>query len=201
MESKAAKGENLTPKTSTGKRAGLIRPGQDLVVAGFAGYAGTLEIAGRKRKELLSWFTGSYLDRIAETESGIWNGIPGRWKAVGVTDGEPAGEGGILTALWNLSGAHRLGIEFSLSLIPVRQSTIEICERYGLNPYRLYSKGCWLFAAGHGGDLVRIIESEGGCGAVIGKVTQGKGRRINHGESTGYLERPAVDEIYKLFRR
>lgn len=182
-------------------RAGSMRPGQDLVVAGYAGYAGAVRIVGLRREELLSQFSEAYLERITMDGSGIWNGTPDRWNALGVTDGEPAGEGGILTALWNLSGDHGMGIEFSLRLIPVRQSTIEICERYGLNPYRLYSEGCQLFAADHGGQLVRILECEGSCGAVIGRVIRGSSRIVDHGEHTGYLERPADDEINKIFRR
>ena len=43
---------------------GLMRPGQNLVVAGYAGYAGTIAIVRQKREELLQWFTKGYLDRI-----------------------------------------------------------------------------------------------------------------------------------------
>ena len=43
-----------------------MRPGQNLVVAGYAGYAGTIAIVRQKREELLQWFTKGYLDRIME---------------------------------------------------------------------------------------------------------------------------------------
>ncbi len=48
-------------------------------------------------------------------------------------------EGGILTAIWNLTGAYETGVEFYLRQIPMRQETVEVCERLELNPYRLYS--------------------------------------------------------------
>ena len=117
---------------------------------------------------------------------------------MGATEGEPAGEGVILSALWNLSGAYMTGIEFSLRQIPVKQETIEVCERYDLNPYRLYSDGCLLFVTDNGGEMVLALEREGIHAAVIGRVTEGIGRIIRHGESSGYLDRPAEDEIHKV---
>ena len=36
-----------------------MRPGQNLVVEGYAGYAGTIAIVRQKREELLQWFTKS----------------------------------------------------------------------------------------------------------------------------------------------
>ena len=180
------------------ENTGRMEPGQNLVVAGYAGYAGTVEIVRQKHGELLTWFTESYLDRIMENEDGTLSGNLERWKAFGATECEPAGEGGILSALWNLSGAYMTGIEFSLRQIPVKQETIEVCERYNLNPYRLYSDGCLLFVTDNGGEMVLSLEREGLHAAVIGRVTEGIGRIIRQGERTGYLDRPAADEIHKV---
>ena len=91
---------------------GLMRPGQNLVVAGYAGYAGTIAIVRQKREELLQWFTKGYLDRIMENEDGTLSGNLEQWKALGATECEPAGEGGILSALWNLSGAYMTASNF-----------------------------------------------------------------------------------------
>lgn len=197
MEAKGQRTSNTTPC----QRDGFMMSGQDLVVAGFAGHAGTVEIVRQRREELLLRFRETYLEKITKARGRAWNGILKGWESTGVTAWEPVGEGGILAALWNLSGANGVGIEFSLSLIPVRQSTIEICEWYDLNPYRLYSVGCFLYAAHNGGRLVCMLEEEGSFGAVIGRVTRGRSRIIKHGESRGYLERPAEDEIHKLSRR
>lgn len=180
------------------ENTGCMKPGQNLVVAGYAGYAGTVEIVKQKREELLTWFTESYLDGMMENEDGTLSGNLERWKVFGATECEPAGEGGILAALWNLSGAYMTGIEFSLRRIPVKQESIEICERYDLNPYRLYSDGCLLFVTDNGGEMVQALEREGIHAAVIGRVTEGIGRIISHGESTGYLDRPSEDEIHKV---
>lgn len=180
------------------ENTGTMRPGQDLVVAGFAGLAGTVILAHIERTSLMRWFSGEYLDMIAGHEMTAWNGNLDYWKPFGATECEPAGEGGILTALWNLSGAYETGIEFSLRRIPVKQETIEVCERLELNPYRLYSKGCCLLAADNGGQMVEALSREGIFARVIGKVNRGIAREILSAEGHGYLDRPQPDEMKKV---
>lgn len=177
---------------------GIIRPGQDLVIAGYAGLSGTIKIAGHKKEELYQWFSRDYVNRILDqegTEPAIDFSDLKRW---GATEWEPSGEGGILKTLWDLSGAYMTGIRFSLRRIPVRQETIELCERYDLNPYRLFSAGCLLMTADNGADLLESLKENGIHGAVIGKVTEGIGRVLVHGDSVGYLDRPTKDELYKV---
>ncbi len=182
---------------------GTMRPGQDLVVAGYAGLMGTIEAVAYKKEELLHKFSRSYVNNILEQEPNIlkmntfkWN--LEQWRELGATECEPVTEGGILTALWNLSGAYMTGIEFALRQIPVKQETIEVCEFFDLNPYRLKSDGCFLLVADNGNDLVTALRDQGIDSAVIGKVRDGIKRIINHGESVGYLDRPTEDELHKI---
>lgn len=177
---------------------GSMKPGQDLVVAGFAGLKGSRVIASAKRKELMLWFAEDYIDRMAKnSETEIICDLE-QWKEFGAAECEPVKEGGILAALWNLSGAYQTGIECSLRLIPVRQETIEICERYDLNPYRLLSEHCFLMAAQHGADLVTMLGIHHIPAVVIGKVNPGIKRVIHNGETRGFLDRPAKDELKKV---
>ncbi len=180
------------------ENTGTMRPGQDLVVAGFAGLAGTVLLTRMQRKRLESWFSDEYLELILSHEKVAWSGNLEYWKTFGATECEPAGEGGILTALWNLSGAYETGIEFSLRQIPVKQETIEVCERLELNPYRLYSKGCCLLVADNGGQMVKALAGEGIFAQVIGKVNRGIAREILSAEGHGYLDRPQLDEMKKV---
>lgn len=180
---------------------GMMSPGQDLVVAGYAGLAGTVRIARIKRQELRSWFSEDYVKQILEEEPQAFAGSLKQWEKYGAREWEPSGEGGILKTLWDLSGAYETGIEFTLSLIPIKQETIEVCERYDLNPYRLLSIGCLLFTADNGGDLVKALHEKGVNAAVVGKVTKGISRVMVHGKDKGFLERPTADEFYKVINK
>lgn len=179
------------------ENTGFMSSGQDLVVAGYIGRSGTMEIVRHKREELLQWFSKDYLDQIMHEGETVPVDFYKVYKEYGATECEPVSEGGILAAVWNLSGAYRVGIEFSLRKIPIKQNTIEICERFELNPYRLLSGNCFLLTSDNGGDLVREFNKKGISCSVIGKVTHGMKRIIDHGGSKGYLDRPTEDELYK----
>ena len=186
-----------------------MRPGQDLVVAGYAGLAGSCRIAVERAGELGQWFPASYIDELQKSDSVMARLCEMRvptarqsyWAALGASEWEEAGEGGIYTALWNLSGAYMLGFTVDLRKIPVKQGTIEICERYGLNPYRLLSNGCMVLAADNGGRLADRLAAEGAAAAVIGYVCEGVTREVTYGEVRGFMERPREDELLLLERR
>lgn len=63
------------------------------------------------------------------------------------------GTGGVLAGLWKMAEAGETGIQADLRKIPVRQETIEICERFDLNPYRLFSEGALLIGTQNGRSL------------------------------------------------
>lgn len=182
------------------EQEGLMRPGQDLIMAGWAGLEGTRIMAGEAQALTEARFCRSFL-------RGIWTSEEGpalRWaqEAMGtvITAYTEVGEGGVLAALWNLSGSHRAGISFDLRRIPVRQVTVELCELFGLNPYRLLTGGAFVAAADNGALAVRAMSSQGIAGAVIGQVTEGEARRMSHGsEEAGFLERPQPDEIERFY--
>jgi len=114
-----------------------------------------------------------------------------------ITEAEPIGEGGVLKAIWNLTGAYETGVRFALRQIPVTQATVEICERFELNPYRLYSSSCALLASENGGRLAEKLKARGIEAAVIGAVRKGIAREMIVQEGQGFLERPQPDELLK----
>lgn len=179
---------------------GELKAGYDLVMAGFAGREGARRVARARREELLMQFTEDYIRQILEEDEYEICGKDHLWRTLGASEWEETGEGGIFTALWTLSGAYGKGFEVNLHKIPVRQETIEICERYDLNPYRLYSKNAVLLAACNGGQLAEALRRQGIPGAVIGTVSSGIGREICYGEVHGFMERPRQDEIYKILK-
>lgn len=182
------------------ENTGLLRPGQDLVIAGYAGLAGTCRIITERKQELLQWFSEDYLEQTLELGRQCCDRNIS-FAQYGALEYEEAGEGGIFTAIWNLSGAYETGMEIILRQIPICQETIEICERYELNPYRLYSKGCWLLSADNGGRLVRGLEQQGIAARTAGQVSTGISREIINGQIRGYLERPQPDELLKVINK
>ncbi|MCI8515303.1 MAG: AIR synthase [Hungatella sp.] len=177
---------------------GTLEAGQDLVAAGYAGLEGARRIAKAREAELSAWFSRTYIERMQQGTGRIIDEDSVPWREYGATEWECAGEGGIFTALWNLSGAYRRGFQVDLYRIPVRQDTIEVCERYELNPYRLYSKNCVIAAADNGYHLAERLIREGIPAAVIGVVSRGIGREIHYGQVRGFLERPREDELVSV---
>jgi hydrogenase expression/formation protein HypE len=178
--------------------SGRMEPGEDLVVAGYMGQKGTRELIRVFEKELSQWFSKRFLqEAVTEVQPDIASHLQ-KLMELGATETEPAGEGGIFKAIWDLSGAYRIGLTFFPRKIPVRQSTIEICERCGCNPYRLFCENCLVLAAENGGQIVEACADLGIPAAVIGHVEKGSVRKIRHGEETGYLERPGEDELYRV---
>lgn len=175
-----------------------MEPGQDLVAAGFAGLEGARQIALARRKELTQWFSDRFIMEMQQEQVPAIDSGSHDWKSLGAAEWEEAGEGGIYTALWNISGAYMLGFTVDLLRIPVKQSTIEVCERYGLNPYRLFSRNCMVFAAEHGERLTEALAEQGITAGIIGRVNPGIGREIVYGQVRGFMERPREDELYRI---
>ena len=99
-----------------------------------------------------------------------------------------------------MSGIYQTGVEVDLRLILMRQVTVELCERYGLEsiPPAVRKLFFWA-AADQGGRLVRLLGEAGIPAGVIGWARKGDARRIRHGEEeAGYLERPQPDELRRM---
>lgn len=178
--------------------SGIFSPGQDLVVVGVIGKKGVRTAVEKKRQMLEERFCGAFMRNLDAALGEKMDLNPDVLASLGATEWEYVEEGGILAALWNISGAYEQGITFSLLKMPVRQEMIEVCELCDLNPYRLWCGECVLMAVNHGEDMVQALADKGIRAAVIGKVEKGIARKMTGVGGTGYLERPQPDEIYKL---
>ena len=83
-------------------------------------------------------------------------------------------------------------MDVELRRIPIRQETIEVCERLDVDPYKLEAKGSVLIGTAQGDALVRELEAHGIHAAVIGYADSGNDRLLHSGEITRYLERPRL---------
>lgn len=109
-----------------------------------------------------------------------------------------AGEGGILAALWKMAEASQTGLNVDLRKIPVRQETIEICERLDVNPYKLFSRGCLLAGMKNGTAFVNECRQRGYLARIIGETNDRNDRLLYSGENARYLERPGKDELSRF---
>ena len=108
-------------------------------------------------------------------------------------------EGGVYGALWEISKASGVGVEVCIEDIPLRQHTIEFCERYDLNPYQLISSGSMLITTDHGRTLVNELEQAGIKATIIGHTTDSRDKVIYRQGKAANLEAPRQDELYKIY--
>ena len=218
-----------TTAAGTTAVSGIMEAGQDLVAAGYIALKGTSVIAAEKEKELLARFTAQFVKRCqslyeirglfqlpgisaSETTEGITTegiaieGIATEVSAAQVFESSGAGswclagEGGIMTALWDYFDGFGLGFEMELRRLPILQETVEVCEVFDVNPYRLQSEGCALLTAANGGALVSKLEKKGIHAVVLGRTQTGIKRQIYNGGIQTFLDRPKPDELYKVLQ-
>ena len=180
-------------------KAGKALPQQDVVMTKWLGIEGTAVIADRKAKELEERYPLSIIEEAASFDR-YFSVIPEA--ATAVKSGASAmcvvREGGIFGALWKFAQDSGVGLVIDLRKIPVRQETIEVCEFYDINPYKLIAGGSLLIATDNGGQLVSKLTEKGIPATVIGKTTDGNDRILQNGDEIRYLEPAREDEIYKI---
>lgn len=194
-----ATGISISPKEQEWYRE-TMRAGQDIVLTKWAGMEGMLRIAEEKKEELGRRFAPVFLRQINDFGKEICAireiDIA---KSVGVSAIREAGEGGIFAALWRLAKEARTGLTADLKKIPVLQETIEVCEYFHLNPYQLASAGSLLIVSDNGSLLMDTLRANGLEASMIGRLTDNNDKIIKNGEEQRYIDRPAPDELNRIF--
>lgn len=177
-----------------------VEPGQELVVTKWIGLEATTIIAKEKESELLKKLPAHLVDT-AKSFDQLLSVLPEAKiaKQLGASAMHDITEGGVFGALWEMGSGAGVGLDIDLKKIPIRQETVEVCERFGLNPYIIMSSGSMLIAVRDGNQLVRTLEQAGIHAAVIGKATDNKERILRNGEDFRYLDKPQTDELYKIY--
>ena len=124
--------------------SGLLTPGNELVVAGAIALYGTAQIAREKHEILREHFSEGFLREAENLRTLYGTADEINVKEAGATAFYAMGEGGFLSALWKMAEASQVGLEMDFSKVPIRQETIEICEIFDINPYKLNSEGAVL---------------------------------------------------------
>lgn len=176
------------------------RAGQELVMFGYMGLSGSLRVKREKEEELRSRFVGTFLDKMETYQNYLF--AEEALEIARTCDASATmqvADGGVMAALWNLAERAGAGLSVDMRKIPVKQETIELCECYQLNPYQLSSTGAFLVATDKGEELVELLTKMQIPAAVIGRLTDGNDRVISSGGEIRYLDKPAADELVKIF--
>lgn len=178
----------------------------ELIVTGYAGLEGSRIIYQNEtcQNQLRARYADTFLQGLAENRTETDEAARLRFIGQQTKAAEngmlcSAAEGGIFAALWNLLRKHHTGAAFSQRKIPVLQQTIEVCETFGLNPYRLHAPGCAVWLCTEPGALLADAARAEVPAAWIGSTRKGAGILREDGAEIAYLRRPEPDELEKLY--
>lgn len=195
-------GETQKPSGEAAARAKHIASGKAIVQVKWIGADGMLQIASAREEELRKRFAPAFLRRVMSHRQALFADKEiDAAKAMGVSVMRQITEGGIFAALWELAKECGSGLVADMKEILILQETIEVCEYFRMNPYQMTSAGSFLMLADDGEALADALRREGTAAAVIGHLTKDNDKIIRNGEDVRYLDRPAPDEIYKLFEK
>ena len=169
-------------------------------IVGHAGMDGMLRITEEKEQELKTRFAPVFMKQIKSYRQQIFapKEIEAA-KAGGAFVVRQIADGGILAALWNLALELNQGLDLDMKKISILQETIEVCEHFRLNPYQMISTGSFLAVTDNGEVLADALNNQGITAAVIGHTTDNNDKILRNGEEMRYIDRPAPDEILKLY--
>lgn len=166
------------------------------MIAGFAGEDGAVRIAEAKEQEIRERFRSDCAEGFFLTKGKLPD--EKLLREAGAEETVPAEEGGVLAALYRIAAGRKCGLRLRLREIPVRQETVELCEMYRLNPYRLRSR-CLIVLTPDGLYTEEILREHGIPARTAGRLTAGLDKIIVDKEETEYLNRPEPDELYRIF--
>ncbi len=177
---------------------GQLTCGDELIVAGPVAAEGTAWLTENHHDRLREFFAERFLEDARRLPEVYGTGMEKEnnqvWKMAekaGASARYLMGEGGFLAALWKMAEASGVGLNVDLRSVPIRQETIEICEIFDVNPYKLLSGGSVLLGIQGGDAFVQELRRKGVMAAVIGQTNSGNDRLLYSGGNARYLERPA----------
>lgn len=187
-------------KKGTLLQSSMAQAEQDLVLLKRIGLEGTLRILNEKEEELKQRFVPNFLNQLRQRREELFSAKELKIaKEYQVSAMHQITSGGILAALWELAEAADIGLAVELKKMSIYQETVEISEFFHLNPYQLTSAGSVLIVTNCGEELVEKYQELGVCATVIGRTTKDKARVILGGEEKRFLDRPAPDELLKIY--
>lgn len=168
-----------------------IKEGDDIVLSKAVGLEGSYLLASKQMDFFKTRFANSYIEKALEyiNDISIFNEAAVAIKH-GVTAMHDLSENGIFGALWEIGEAAGCGLSVDIKKINIYQETIELCEYFDINPYKIPSSGALIMITDDGENLVEKLRQNGIKSDVIGQITKGNDRVIVNEDETRYLEPP-----------
>jgi len=206
----------VTRPVVTGMMAGLVtrsdllnkdnlRPGDRILLTKQVAVEGTAILAGEFRKQLTDRGINRETLLACEGYLAMLSILPEAKLAAehpGTVAMHDVTEGGLATALFELSCAAGCRLKIEMDKIPIFEHTRALCQALGLNPLGLIGSGSLLIACRpeHQESISRRIENAAIEVTCIGEVTA-KGRGIEARKNGRKAKWPdfAVDELARLF--
>lgn len=166
-----------------------------IIMTKWAAMSGGARLATKYEKQLLEKYPQFIVDDAIELER-FYSILPEA--AVAISSGaicmNDCSDGGIFAALWQLADKNGVGLEVNLKDIPIRQESVEVCEYFDINPYKLRSDGALLIVTDTPEEMIERLHEKEIPAKVIGKITDEIDRVIISGEERRFLEEPRQDE-------
>lgn len=179
--------------------AGTVKPGMDILITKQIALEGTAILATQHEEKLLGRYAVPFIDRAKRFTDYLSIRSEAAVAAKsGVAAMHDISEGGVFGALWEMGLSSGVGLEIDLKKIPIRQETVEICEFFDINPYKLLSGGAAVIAAADGNALVHALQLAGIEATIVGKATDSNDRVLINGEERRFLETTQTDELFKM---
>lgn len=177
-------------------------PGQAIVMTKWLGIYGSALIATEHKEGPLT----RYPAFLAEEAADLWQFISIEEEAkiahsLGCDYMYACGDGGVFAGLWKLADRSGIGLKVRFGDIPVRQETIELCEYFDINPYKLRSDGSLLIATDRPDELISALHDADIHACVVGYFTEGIDRVLISGKEDSerrFIEEPTQDELAKI---
>jgi hydrogenase expression/formation protein HypE len=179
-------------------RSSGAKPGDSIIMTGYAATEGTYIIASERRDSLKHILTESdekTIEKLGTRLSVVKEGIAaGRLGAAAMHD---VTEGGVYGAVFELCEASGAGCELYKEKIPMLDVTKKICAHFGLDPYKLIGSGSMLITSNRPDSMKSGLDKEGIDAAVIGRITD-KGIYVIENGNRLPLDPPGADELFSV---
>ncbi len=170
----------------------ITAEGKVLVMLGYTGCAGAAMLAKEHKKELTQKLPEDFIDKAIDSfDESLCSEKAFELFAKTSAIVHDVEDGGVFSAIWELCEREGVGCEVNVKDIPIKQVTVEICERFDINPYIMRGDGAMLA-------IVADTPEARACGAVIGKITKDNSRVVVIGEEKRFLEPNRTDDYYNI---